>query len=513
MERDDGRLKQRLEEVRKEEALLEQQIALQNYFANYIVSLGWPAVVATTPRRTNADLIQHRLLEAGVYYDDPIRTSELAEATDVFIRDMEATDCFHSVSVELGGARQGSTDSSTHQAERELIVKLNEKNWYRLHAGAGLKNDFFGSSHHNQIMTNSFLPTAEFEVSAGLRNIAGCLDTTDLQYSIDTHNIGTWKLHHKRPLYTLLPGIIGDTLLQSQVGSQYLFSALAALDTVDHDWLSSYRLFQRKLTMVIETPRRADIPWYATIEWVVANYRDLVPRRHATIPFQMVSSKEIVSLAGPSFKHALISKLEYDDVLRDEGSGLPVQGTQMRSRAEWALPPGDVGFLKLHVAGGHHWLLPGTSIAIHNCFSLGGLYSLSYGGLSRQQAILPSDRFILGGTGSLRGFSPGGLGPRSASIPTNKLGDALGSNFAYTITSMASVTPPFDLFGLSSQMRMFGFGTVGGCDSRNVRLATGVGVATQIFGPRLEVTYCWPLLYGPNDGKRRFQVGMTMSIA
>jgi Omp85 superfamily domain len=533
MNRDNGQLKQRLEEVRNEEALLQKQIELQKYFANYIVTLGWPATITTTAgadassptsststatRRTNADLVQHRLLEAGVYYEIPIRTEELADATYAFIQNMEASGCFHSVSVELGGVKDHPNNNGP-QGKRELLVKLNEKGWLKLNAGTHLKDSFSNPSLHQQqqVLTNSFMPTAEFNLSAGLRNVAGCLDTTDLEYLIDTHNISTWRLHHKRPLYTLLPSgmMIGDALLQSAVGSQYLFSAEAVLNSLDHEWLSSFRMFQRKLSLMVETPRRPDNPWHASFEWIVGNYRDLVPRRHPSLPYQLVASKDIVALAGPSFKHSMVATIEYDNVLlRDTGSGLPLDGLQMRSRTEWALPPGDVGFLKTHIAGAVHWLLPGSSIAFHNCFTVGYLHPLSNSGLSRPEAILPVDRFILGGTGSLRGFAPGGIGPRSASIPHNRLGDALGSNFVYTATSMTSVAPPFDLFGFSSQIRMFGFATIGGCDLQSIpRAAAGVGLATQILGPRLEATYSFPLVYGPSDGKRRFQLGISLSIA
>jgi hypothetical protein len=526
MNQDGGQLKHRLDEIRREEALLQKQIELQKYFANYIVTLGWPASIRTT-KRTNADLVQHRLLEAGVYYGIPIRTEELAEATYSFIQNMESSGCFHSVSVELGGVKSSSTQQEGEggggeRGERELLVKLNEKGWLKLNAGVNLKDSFTNPSLHlqqQQVLTDAFLPTAEFNLSAGLRNVAGCLDTTDLDYLIDTHNISTWRLHHKRPLYTLLPGPIGDALLQSAVGSQYVCSAEATLNSLDHEWLSSFRLFQRKFAVTVETPRRPDVPWYASFEWVAGNYRDLVPRRHPTVPNKLVASKDIIALAGPSFKHSVAATIEYDQVhVRDAGSGLPLDGLQIRSRTEWALPPGDVGFVKTHMAGAWHFLLPDssslTNLAFHNCFTLGYLHPLSNGGLSRPEAIIPVDRFILGGTGSLRGFAPGGIGPRSADIPHNRLGDALGSNFVYTATTMTSVSPPFDLFGLSSQIRMFGFVTIGGCDLRSTpRTAAGVGLATQVLGPRLEATYSLPLIYGPSDGKRRFQLGVSLSIA
>jgi outer membrane protein assembly factor BamA len=194
----------------------------------------------------------------------------------------------------------------------------------------------------------------------------------------------------------------------------------------------------------------------------------------------------------------------------------------MQCSAELATPPGDVGFVKGQAAVAGHLPIGSRIMALHVSLHAGYLHhTLNFGGLCNAPTV--SDRFLLGGTGSFRGFVPAGIGPRSTNN-NNKVGDALGGTFFYMATAMASLAPPTTLQSLTmltSHVRLFGFCTAGTCLAKltsvsdvvySTRASAGFGVATQAMGPRLEATYAWPLRYGPLDGRRRFQFGMSFSI-
>ena len=44
------------------------------------------------------------------------------------------------------------------------------------------------------------------------------------------------------------------------------------------------------------------------------------------------------------------------------------------------------------------------------------------------------------------------------------------------------------------------------------RISTWIGLTITVFGPKVEVTYSIPLRYGPYDGRKLFQFGMSMSL-
>lgn len=567
----------RLNELRREEALLQQQLAIQEYAGSYEISLQWPATVVTSDTtatntsqrtRTNHDLIQHRLLEAGLLYEVPIPTVDAVAAASALVHNLESSDCFHAVRVQIGGPAAASEHPHHHNDDnndsttlRTIQVQLHEKQWYRLHAGAGLKTDaaWLGGGGSSGPMgsssgsgsTDSFLPLAEVDVSVGLRNVAGCLDRTDVQYALDTHNMSTWNVTHARPLYTLLPNAVSDLLLEQTIGSQCSFFARAGIEPVDHTGTSSYQLFQRLLKVKAATmpeEQRHDglvkqkQPWYASLEWGVV-HRDLVPRRHGTLPYHLDAAPEIVAQAGPTLKHSVTAVLQYDsthyhaaaaatetEAMVADQSRLPVRGVQLRFSSEVATPPGDVGFVKNQADAAAQVSLT-DRLALHGSIATGFLYKLSFGGLCNTPAIV-SDKFLLGGCGSFRGFVPAGIGPRAAG-KRNLGGNALGGNFFYTATAMASISPAIattnslePLSGLARHLRLFGFATAGTCVNANMaapgwqrnilgstRASAGFGIATQAIGPaRVEATYSWPIRYGPCDGRRRFQFGMSFSL-
>ena len=539
---------QRTLESQQQQVAMQQ--AVQKFAGKYEIQLEWPAVVVRTndgskkPIRTSNELIQHRLMESGILFDTSVPTEEVVLAASNFVENLEQSDCFHGVHVEIGEPSLTDADLEGQQKEksntamlRRISVKLDEKNWYKFHAGAGLKTDGWLGASSTTIMggsastTDAFIPTAEMELRAGLRNITGCLDRTDLQYSVDTQNIGSWTLTHVRPLYTVLPSSLSDSLLLRSTGSQYTFTARAALDTSDRIAVSSFYEYQRLLSLTASTSEQlttnsSSNPWFSSIEYGIL-YRDLIPRRHATMPYHFDASPEIVAQSGASVKHAVTSVTSYNNYSTDS-SNLPVHGLQMQCSTELALPPGDIGFVKGQISMAGHLPIVTNRIALHTNFSSGYLRTISYGGLCGPPLI--SDRFLLGGTGSFRGFVPAGIGPRGRKINSgttnNRLGDALGGDLFYSASLMASLAPPDTIEGLSQltrTVRLFGFTTVGSCLSvsnitswkdvvGSTRVSAGIGIASRVLGPRIEATYTIPLNYGPIDGRRRFQFGVCISI-
>ena len=186
--------------------------------------------------------------------------------------------------------------------------------------------------------------------------------------------------------------------------------------------------------------------------------------------------------------------------------------------AELAGPPGDVGYGKME--GGSSVHVPLLIAGDHSVLSLhgncaGGYMKPLFSGLCRGPTI--SDRFFVGGPMQLRGFLPAGIGPRSVKGGSvSPGGDALGGNLYYTGSLAASVAPPGVLqeYGI----RVFGFvnaGSLVGCSDgvsvarilQSTRSAVGGGISAGTPMGRMEVSYAWPIRYGPRDARRNMQFG------
>lgn len=141
-------------------------------------------------------------------------------------------------------------------------------------------------------------------------------------------------------------------------------------------------------------------------------FRDLIPRRHATLPYAMDASPEIVSQAGPSVKHSLSYEYRTNGRLCDDWLN-PTYGMDVHSKVEVAGPPGDVGFVKWQGGASLNVPLP-ASWAFHGALQTGVLRSLPFGGLCGPPCV--SDRFFLGGPMHFRGFVPAGIGPRAKTV-------------------------------------------------------------------------------------------------
>jgi hypothetical protein len=528
------------------------------YVSNYEVQLSWPAVVLAAateenaasnrttassatasppkPPRTSDELIQMRLLEARVLFEVPVTLGETVERLDDFCRDLEKTGCFNKVSVQVGGGESVSSDSGADGAvEQELRVILDEKAWYRLHLGGGVKAQELLETAEQSAESGVLPMAAELEASVGLRNLAGCLDQSALSYRLDTKGLASWTLSHERPLYTFLPSPWRETLLETSTGSRYSLTAKAVLDTLDFEYSRSYKEYQRLVSVHLSNQHSlrdsplagAMIPeWYGSLSWSFL-LRDVIPRRTVDSPWLSAASPSILQEAGPSNKNSFVATLRTNGAFLASDRGdqpvlNPTAGWQAYAEVEVATPPGDVSFAKVQTGLSSH--LPVTdSLSLHWMGQAGFLKSPLWGG---KGGATVSDRFHIGGPLQIPGFLPAGIGPRDSRGGSGQSltpgGDSVGGDLYYRTTLMASLPAFTSVF---ADARAFGFLAAGTCVRQanlkdplvdvlaSTRASVGVGLATTaLAGSRLEVTYAWPLRYAPVDARRNFQFGIGLSL-
>ena len=242
--------------ARRQQAQEELHQRLQEQFTGFVrdfpINLEFPARVTSAtdaPLRTDTGLIQHRLIEAGVFANNPQTIEEVTKTAVDFISILKRSGCYNSVQVKVGG--------SAGEGDKEILnVVLNEKRWYRLYIGGGLKHESL------ETFGESAFPKVQFETSGGLLNLTGHLDTTSLQYAVDQTSSSTLTFVHERPLYSLLMANspFHNLLLMSQNGSQASITFRAVLDTLDHEWTRSYKEYQRLLSLRIASTSNVPTP-------------------------------------------------------------------------------------------------------------------------------------------------------------------------------------------------------------------------------------------------------------
>ena len=532
--------------------------------------------------KTDKDLINARLLENGILFENLQSLPQLQEGVAKAVDNLMQTQAFHSVQIELdknhdsnGKDSNESNDDQQRQQQGQpesasahtntINVILDEKNWYSLYIGGGIKHE----GMEEAMNSTTKLPKAQFESSLTLSNLTGYLDRSFFQYTVDQAANARVMLNHERPFYTWFPENSGaaHTILGLGKGSQYSLGLRALIDTADFESSRSYQEYQRTIGCRLDNTGnvgRSDMApvaepgaMYWGLDWTLG-LRDIVPRKHPEIPYAADASPEIVVQSGPSLLHSL--KWE----ARTNGSGVddrhqPTIGVDAHASVELAGPPGDVGFLKAQGGVAVHVPLDGDvdefgnfapsqnpslldRISFHATASGGLLKPLSFGGLCKAPTI--SDRFFVGGPMQLRGFLPAGIGPRSAKGgSTSPGGDAMGGSLYYTTTVSASIAPPPKSLMDSYGIRFFGFwnaGTLVGLSpltcsnyrhyksssgqgvspsiptwkqvAQSTRTAVGVGVSGGTPLGRMEVTYAYPLRYGPRDARRNLQFGFGFSF-
>mmetsp|Transcript_26855 Transcript_26855/g.58934 ORF Transcript_26855/g.58934 Transcript_26855/m.58934 type:complete len:590 (-) Transcript_26855:73-1842(-) len=582
----------RIDAAMQARAQQEQQNQFMAFVQRYGINVQFPARVLAkqkddndsknnssnennTPKnvKTDKDLINARLLENGILFENLQSLSQLQEGVAKAVDNLMRTQAFHSVQIELdknhdnnGKNTNESDDEQQQQGQSESAsaytntfnVILDEKNWYSLYIGGGIKHE----GMEEAMNSTTKLPKAQFESSLTLSNLTGYLDRSFFQYTVDQAANARVMLSHERPFYTWFPENSGaaHAILGLGKGSQYSLGLRALIDTADFESSRSYQEYQRTIGCRLDNTGnvgRSDMApvtepgaIYWGLDWTLG-LRDIVPRKHPEIPYAADASPEIVVQSGPSLLHSL--KWE----ARTNGSGVddrhqPTIGVDSHASMELAGPPGDVGFLKAQGGVAVHVPLDGDvdefgnfapsqnpslldRISFHAAASGGLLKPLSFGGLCKAPTI--SDRFFVGGPMQLRGFLPAGIGPRSAKGgSTSPGGDAMGGSLYYTTTFSASMAPPPNSLMDSYGIRFFGFwnaGTLVGLSpltcsnyhqyklpsiptwtqiAQSTRTAVGVGVSGGTPLGRMEVTYAYPLRYGPRDARRNLQFGFGFSF-
>jgi len=508
------------EQQRQEEAYKRRiEEAFNQYVEKFPINIPDPAKVSSysnkKPLRTNVRLIQNRLVEAGVSLKDLRQVDELTSSASEFINNMTATGCFNAVQVKLY-----DKNHDTDEEGDNLHVILDEKKWYKLYVGGGLKQDSI-----YQASGDTPLPKVQFETSGTLQNLSGNLDRTSLSYTIDQTSAANLVLSHDRPLFSLFPegSELYDGILDLEKGSQYNFSCQAMLDTIDHEFTRSYKEYQRLISLRLSNnntkgaPERASTS-YMGLDWSLI-LRDIIPRRHVSLPYACDASPEIVLQSGPTTKHSITLEYRTNGSYTDDRYN-PTTGTDVHAKVEVAGPPGDVGFGKAEGGVSHH-MSNSQGIAMHASANLGILQPLVFGGLCGPPTV--SDRFFVGGPMHLRGFLPAGIGPRAktggASTPG---GDSLGGSFFYTATIAASAPFPPISFLQDSDFRFFGFcnvGTLTGLQSdamsvlKSTRASVGGGVCMSCLFGRVEATYAIPFRFGPRDARSAVQLGLGFDFS
>jgi len=535
--------------------------------ANVISKKSDDATEKKTLIKTDKDLINARLLENGILFEDiqslPQIQVGVAQAVDNLMR----TQAFNSVQIELDtnvddnndNDSENSTQQHTEGNPHKLNVILDEKNWYSLYIGGGVKHEGMEEAMNSSTM----LPKAQFETSCTLLNLTGFLDRSFLQYTVDQTANSRIVLNHERPLYSWFPenSVGAHTILALQKGSQYSLGFKALVDTVDFESSRSYQEYQRMISWHLDNTgnvgnsQMAPVTDHGSVYWGIdwtLGLRDIVPRKHTELPYGTDSSPEIAMQSGSNLIHSIKWEARTNGGWTDN-KYQPTVGLDGFCLAELAGPPGDVGFAKAQGGAAIHIPMREfvsddndssssssssassflENISLHATCAGGVLQPISYDGICKGPTI--SDRFFVGGPMQLRGFLPAGIGPRTKTGgSTTPGGDAMGGNLYYTASLAASVAPPSGMLA-EYGVRLFAFanaGTLVGLSpltnnynrlqqqqpvtwtqvAQSTRTAAGVGISGGTPMGRVEVTYAWPLRYGPRDARRNFQFGFGLSF-
>jgi len=515
----------RVNEALQERARQQHERQWGNFVNGYPVNILFPATVSpkdkTRKLKTNKDIINARLLENGIMFEDLQSLPQIQLGVAQVVDNLTRTGCFESVELQI------DTTKGDAKFPHKLDVILAEKNWYSLYIGGGFKHEGFEES----LNSPTKLPKAQFESSATFPNLTGHLDQTQLKYTVDQSAASSFYLSHERPLYAWMSnedGPVVENLLAMPKGSQYSLGFRAVLDTIDYEWTRSYKEYIRYIACRLDNSGRVQRPdmapsYYWGFDWQLA-LRDVVPRKHAELPYAASASHEIVALSGSSLTHSLSWEVRTNGEYLDNRFQ-PTAGLDWFSKVEVAGPPGDVGFVKAQ--GGvalHLPLIEEGTVALHGTCAGGFLQSLDFKGMCQPPTI--SDRFFIGGPMSVRGFMPAGIGPRSINGGSSgggvsPGGDSLGGAMYYTASLAASVAAPGVMgdYGI----RAFSFvnagtlvGTTDGIPLQAVlnstRTAVGAGISAATPMGRFEATYAWPLRYGPKDARRNMQFGFGFNF-
>lgn len=375
---------------------------------NYHVEVSAIKISDEEKLRTDAQFIYTALQEEGIF-----EAQTLGEVTDTvtnFCSKLRETGLYDSVAVELG--KDNDADAGRHNIQLE--VNIEEKKWYRIFVGAGIKQQGLGISEASQM---GALPKAQFETSATLSNLRGCTDRTSMSYTIDQTSTPTFAVSHEAPSNIII-GDLGHT------------SYRAMVDTIDFEHARSYKEFQRLASVRLSNSRAASPLMsqgiWKSVEWT-ATWRDLLPCRFMNAPFACDASPNVISECGPSLKNSITLDYRLNGAFLDNRLS-PTKGFDYSLNAELAGPPGDVGFAKVANFMSCHVPLNFLDFSLHASLAAGFVRPIEFGGTCKQVVSI-SDRFFVGGPLQLRGFEPAGIGPRADDVSKLKFISRYESRF------------------------------------------------------------------------------------
>ena len=369
--------------------------------------------------RTTSSYIHSVLNEEGIqikeFYEEddagPMTLGEVATALSSACAKLRDSGLYESVIFDIGCLKgdSGESDAVVDTGLAQINVKLEEKKWYKIYIGAGVKQQGNGFSMNESAQLGA-LPMGQFESSASLSNIRGCTDTTNFSYTVDQASTPTFLISHDAPSQ-----IEVDDLIHS--------SLRCLVDTMDFEHARSYKEFQRSISYRLSNSRSlspflADGIW-KSLHWT-AVWRDILPCRFLNAPFACDASSNIIAEAGPSLKHSLSFEYRLNGKYLDNRLA-PTRGFDFSSTTELAGPPGDVGFFKMHKFLSYHIPLHmnvigvNLPLAIHSSLSAGLIKAIDFGGSFNCHTPI-SDRYFVGGPLQLRGFEATGIGPRAETV-------------------------------------------------------------------------------------------------
>jgi outer membrane protein assembly factor BamA len=289
-----------------------------------------------------------------------------------------------------------------------------------------------------------------------------------------------------------------------------------------------------------------------------------VPMSVGPLEFPIHSSRH----ASPGMLHSLApstkTNVEYTYTACDsrDHPANPSRGQLLRGTVEVALPPGTARFAKVEVTAEKHLslaeILPFPALrhvtasfcgsfgtarllgGVGEAMAMADMRRRDYASDGQRRQLNLSDRFFLGGPGSLRGLHLHGVGPRSSLPPSSDtssanqgVDDALGGMSRVVGMAVLAAPVPFS-FASSENMRSFLFLNAGtllphslwpltplstvpaptslGDMFTSFRLSVGCGLSYALGPARLELTYALPLRIAQHDVVKPFQIGIGLSM-
>ncbi|GAB5034459.1 sorting and assembly machinery component 50 putativ [Nannochloropsis oceanica] len=444
-------------------------------------------VRADTPLRINRVVVEGNKRTDPSVIEDELQEAYRASTVEGVHRGLQrATQSLQSLGIFHGIDIQMQEAASQNPGETDLLIKVAEKGIFTAYTGTSFTRD-----------------DINFEASGSLRNPTGYAESVEGTYSRSRLGNRSVRVNLSKPRVR---------------GANVRLDCELHEDTLNYERTSSLREKVQALAFHLTTHNRRH---RLTYEMAL---RDILPRRHLSTPFAYDASLSIMREATPSLKSAF--KYKFIDDRRNDGV-LPTGGTFFSGLLELAgLGVGDVAYVKAEVAGATHKPLGVGGICAHLSGVVGVVRPTSWRmregvgeeGVPRTRF---SDRYVLGGLQTMRGFGYSGLGPRAARKEGGCLkGDSLGGDLKYVATAALTMPVPLpllDKFGLRWQVfadagNLLPWSAPLASMLSDMRLSCGTGLAMSLGAARVELNYSLPFKRKGSDLEQRWQFGLAAHI-